>query len=180
MRSRPAAVVPAVLALLVLAATVSFANTRSARDPAGDVKHNPPGDDARYDIVRISFGHAPGGQLVQTVTTKGRVFDPSSRTGAPPLLWIDVPGKVARRPGCQFSDYFVIANEVDQCGDGPKVGGATVKRVDAHTLQFTFAAKTIRNPQQYGIAFVTEGTTGGRLVFFDRAPNQGFLVHRLR
>jgi hypothetical protein len=180
MRPRPSAVIATVLALVVLATAVSFANSRSARDPAGDVKHNPPGDDARNDIVRISFGHGPGGALVQTVTTKGRVVDPSSRTAAPPLLWIDVPGKVAQRAGCQFSDYFVIAGEVDQCGDGPKVGPATVKRVDAHTLQFTFAAKTIRNPKQYGIAFVTEGSTGGRLVFFDRAPDQGFLVHKLR
>jgi hypothetical protein len=145
------------------------------------VKHNPPGNDSRYDIVKVTYGHGANGQLVQTVKTKGAVFGFKS-PGAPPLLWIDVVGKVATRPGCQYSDYFVIDGEVDQCGDGPKTGSAKVKKLDEHTLQFSFAAKAIGNPGRYGIAFVEEGSNakGNGLVFFDRAPNAGFVEHKLK
>jgi hypothetical protein len=176
-----------VLALTVIAgfglglAALAIGNTGSFRDPAGDVKHNPPGNDSRYDIVKVTYGHGANGQLVQTVKTKGAVFGFKS-SGAPPLLWIDVVGKVATRPGCQYSDYFVIDGEVDQCGDGPKTGSAKVKKLDKHTLQFSFGAKAIGNPSRYGIAFVEEGSNakGNGLVFFDRAPNAGFVEHKLK
>ena len=82
--------------------------------------------------------------------------------------------------GCQSSDYFAIDGEVDQCGDGPKTGDAKVKKLDAHTLQFSFMPQAIGNPTRYGITFVSEGSIGGKLAFFDRAPNKGFLEHRLR
>ncbi|MEA2471632.1 MAG: hypothetical protein QOE38_2631 [Thermoleophilaceae bacterium] len=67
-----------------------------------------------------------------------------------------MPGKVANRGGCQYSDY--------QCGDGPKTGSAKVKKLDKHRLRFTFAANA----------------KGNGLVFFDRAPAKGFVEHKLK
>jgi hypothetical protein len=169
-------------ALAVLVTSIATADTASRKDPTGDVKHNPPGKDSRYDIVRITYGHGSNGRLVQTVTTKGKIFGPASKSGPPPLLWIDVPGKVANRGGCNFSDYFVIPGEVDECGDGPKTGSASVKKVSAHTMRFSFAPSAIGSPARYGIAFVEEGSNsqGNGLVFFDRAPNKGFLRHTIK
>jgi hypothetical protein len=157
-------------------ATLAFANGGSKSDPSGDVKHNPPGADSRYDIVKIAYNRAADGKVTATVKTKGKVFGPNAKSGARPVLWIDVPGKVASRPGCQYSDYFVAGGEVDQCGDGPKTGGATIKKVNSHTLKFTFALDAIGNPPRFGIAFVTEGTAKGKLVLFDRAPDKGFFT----
>lgn len=179
---RRAALALAVVAALGLGlAALAIGNTGSFRDPAGDVKHNPPGKDSRYDIVKVTYGHDASGQLVQTVTTKGAVFGVTS-PGASPLLWIDVPGKVATRSGCQYSDYFVADGEVAQCGEGPKTGSAKIKKLDKHRLRFTFAAKAIGSPSRYGIAFVEEGSNakGNGLVFFDRAPDKGFVEHKLK
>jgi hypothetical protein len=162
------------LVAFLAVAAVALANTGSKTDPSGDVKHNPPGKDARYDVVKISYGHG-GGRLVNTVKTKGKIA-----TKPPPLLWIDVPGKVATRGGCQYSDYFVAGNEVDECGDGPKTGSATIKKLDDHRMRFTFDAAAIGSPSRYGIAFVNEGSAHGKLIFYDRAPDKGFLKHQLK
>jgi len=165
----------AVMTLLLAGAAVALANTGSKTDPSGDVKHNPPGKDARYDIVKISYGHGAGGKLVQTVKTKGKIT-----TKPPPLLWIDVPGTVAQRGGCKYSDYFVIDGEVDECGDGPKTGNATVKKLDDHRMRVSFDPAAIGNPSRYGIAFVEEGSANGKLIFYDRAPDKGFFKHQLK
>ncbi len=170
--------VPSLLPLVL--AALSLANAGSTSDPRGDVKHDPPGPDARSDIVRIGFRHGKHGRLVHTVKTRGKVawHEPG---GTPPLLWINVPGKVSDRPGCKYSDYFVVEREVDECGDGPKSGNATVKKVNAHTVRFTFKRKAIGRPKRYGIAFVMEGSDEkGRLQFYDRAPDKGWLKHKLR
>jgi hypothetical protein len=175
--------VTAVLAIAVVAglalAAVAVADRASRSDPSGDVKHDPPGKDARYDIVRVAYGHS-GSKLTATVKTKGKTFTFDSTDGAPPLLWIDVPGKVSDRAGCQYSDYFVIDGEVDECGDGPKTGDATVTKVDSHTLRFKFGKAAIGKPSKFGIAFVQEAATDdGKLLFYDRAPNKGFFRHKL-
>jgi hypothetical protein len=163
-------------------AAIAIANEGSATDPSGDVKHNPPGKDSRYDIVKVTYGHTANGDLVQTVKVKGKVISPTSTSGAPPLLWIDVPGKVASRAGCNYSDYFVLDGEVDECGDGPKTGDATVTKLGSHTLVFQFSPAAIGSPAKYGIAFVEEGSNakGNGLVFFDRAPDKGFARHKLQ
>lgn len=160
-------------------AGIALADHGLATDPAGDVKHNPPGKDARYDIVKETYGHNKYGKLVQTVRVKGNTFAPTG-PGAP-LLWIDVPGKVAHRLGCQYSDYFVNFGGVFECGDGPKTGAARVSKVDAHTLRFVFRKGAIGKPSRYGITFVTEGSNaqGNQLLFFDRAPDTGFFEHVL-
>lgn len=178
---RTALALAAVAALGLLAAALAFGNAGSAKDPRGDVKHNPPGPDARADIVRIGFRHASHGRLVNTVKTRGKIYfnQPSVPT---PVLWIDVPGKVSNRDGCQYSDYFAVDGEVAECGEGPKTGDAKVTKVDAHTLKYVFRAKAIGKPKRYGLAFVEEGSNkrGNGLVFYDRAPNKGFLKHKLR
>ena len=168
----------AALALLTLAgaslAAVAFAHSTSTSDPAGDVKHNPP-KAARYDIVKVSISHS-GKTITETVKTKGKVY----KQGSPqtPLLWIDVPGKVANRNGCQYSDYFVSDGAVQECGEGPDTGKATIKKTDAHTLKFTFSAKALGSPSKFGSAFVVEGFAG-KLIVYDRAPNSGFVRHKL-
>ena len=155
-------------------ATVALAHSTSTRDPAGDVKHNPP-HEARYDIVKVSISHS-GKTITETVKTKGKVYKPG--TPQTPLLWIDVPGKVAGRAGCQYSDYFVADGEVQECGEGPTTGKATIKKADAHSLTFTFPAKALGSPSKFGSAFVVEGFAG-KLIIYDRAPNKGFVQHGL-
>ena len=156
---------------------VAVADTGSASDPARDVQGNPPGRNSRSDIIKVAYGHGANGTVVQTVKTRGRIFGPS-RPGTP-LLWIDVPGKVAHRQGCNYSDYSVLAGEIDECGEGPKVGDATEAKVSRRKIRITFDPSAIGDPSKYGIAFVTEGSVNGKLAFFDRAPNHGWLVHDL-
>lgn len=155
-------------------AAVALAHSTSTNDPAGDVKHNPP-HKARYDIVNVSISHS-GKNITETVRTRGNVYP----EGHPqtPLLSIDVPGKVASRNGCQYSDYFVADGEVQECGEGPTTGKATIKKTGPHTLQFTFSAKALGNPSKFGSAFVVEGFAG-KLIIYDRAPNSGFVRHTL-
>jgi hypothetical protein len=166
------------LALLTLTgaslAAVALAHSTSTSDPAGDVKHNPQ-NKPRYDIVKVSISHS-GKNITETVRTKGKVY----KQGSPqtPLLWIDVPGKVAKRPGCQYSDYFVADGEVAECGEGPATGKATIKKTSAHTLKFTFSAKALGSPSEFGSAFVVQGFAG-KLIIYDRAPNSGFVRHTL-
>ena len=160
------------------AGTLSLANVGLRMDPAGDVKHNPPGTDVRYDLLSVSYAHAANGDLLVNARTKGKVFGQGSP--GTPLLWIDVPGKVATRKGCQYSDYFVADGEVQQCGEGPKTGRATIRKLNQYTLQFEFTPAAIRNPATFGIAVVEEGSSPRGLTFFDRAPNVGFIPHKLR
>jgi hypothetical protein len=178
---RTALALATVAALGLLAAAIAFGNAGSAKDPRGDVKHNPPGPDARSDIVRIAYGHASHGRLVNTVRTRGKVYF-NTPGGQTPLLLIDVPGKVSDRFGCQYSDYFVADGEVQECGEGPTTGKAKISKVNAHTLTFVFKPKAIGKPKRYGLAFVEQGPNakGNGLVFYDRAPNKGFLKHKLR
>src|SRR4051812_3077654 len=136
---RRMATVAAAIAVAAFAA-IALANTGSKTDPAGDVKHDPPGKDARSDIVRISYKHGAGAQLVHVVKTRGKIIAKGGPNGTPPILWIDVPGKVAQRPGCQYSDYFVADGEVQECGEGPKTGDATITKLDSHRLRFSFDA----------------------------------------
>ena len=164
--------------MLLVGAAIAPANTGSASDPAGDVKHNPPGTDVRYDLINVSYGHAANGDLLVSTRTKGKVYGPGS--GTAPLLWIDVPGKVSNRLGCQYSDYFVADGQVQQCGEGPKTGKATIRKLNAYTLQFEFKPAAIHSPATFGIAMVEEGSGPRGLVFFDRAPNVGFIKHKLR
>ncbi len=176
--SRRALLCVIVAAAGLAGASIVFADTRVVSDPSGDVKHSPPGADARYDIVSISYGHAANGDLLDTVKTKGKVFGVGSPST--PLLWIDVPGKIATRKGCQYSDYFVADGEVQQCGEGPTTGKAQIKKLNSHTLQFEFKASAIKNPAKFGVAFVEEGFSRRGPVFYDRGPNTGFVKHRLR
>ncbi len=156
---------------------VAVADTGSASDPARDVQGNPPGRNSRSDILKIAYNHGTGTQLIATVKTRGRIFGPT-RPGTP-LLWIDVPGKVANRFGCNYSDYFVANGKVQECGEGPETGDATSTKVSRRKIKITFNASAIGSPNQYGMAFVTEGSVNNHLVFFDRAPNHGFLKHQL-
>jgi len=165
-----------VLALGVVG--VALADTGAMSDPSGDVKHNPPGKNSKYDIVKIAYGHR-GEDLLAKVKTKGNIFGPGNPYT--PLLWIDVPGKVASRPGCNYSDYLVADGEVQECGEGPVTGSATITKVSDHVDKFVFSPSSIGSPSKYGEAFVEEGSGPNGLVFFDRAPNNfdKFLVHHL-
>ena len=74
----------------------------------------------------------------------------------------------------------MAAGEVDECGDGPKTGSATIKKLDAHRVRVSFDPAAIGSPNRYGIAFVNEGSAHGKLIFFDRAPDKGFVKHQLK
>jgi hypothetical protein len=41
-------------------------------------------------------------------------------------------------------------------------------------------AEDRKNRSRYGIAFVNEGSAHGKLIFYDRAPDKGFLKHQLK
>ena len=93
-----------------------------------------------------------------------------------------MPGKVANRPGCDFSDYLVDPNalgEVEECGEGPTTGSAQVEKVNDHTLRYTFTKGAIGKPSRYGIAGIVKGAGPNGVTFFDRGPDTGFFQHRL-
>jgi hypothetical protein len=186
----------AVAALAIGLGALALANSGSISDPKGDVKHNPPGNDANYDIVNATFGHARHGKLKHTVTVDGRLGDPQSsgpNFGAQPGMFIDVPhhsfsGNCDYRidavpPGAPGNGSSKLKYIVSKCSNGPqqqKTGAAQVTRTKPGTDKLVFKKAAIGNPSKYGWAFlfITETSTGFRVA--DSAPNHGFKVHRLR
>jgi hypothetical protein len=59
----------------------------------------------------------------------------------------------------------------------PPVGSARITRVKPDTDKVVFKKQLIKNPRKYGWAFAFQGEGD---VQFDRAPNHGYKVHRLR
>jgi hypothetical protein len=179
--------VAAAAAALTLGLVASgSANSGSVRDPAGDVAGNPPGANSAYDLVGATFGHKGKRKLVHTAALKGKAGDPIR--GDPfPLLLIDVPKKQFS-PGC---DYFVSTSppasagkpwvgHVFRCSIGAapaKVGWAKITKANAHTIKYVFARKAIGKPRKYRWALAFGGSGG---ILFDRLPDTGFKVHRLR
>jgi hypothetical protein len=186
----------AAAAVAVGLGALALANSGSISDPKGDVKHNPSGNDANYDIVKATFGHARHGKLKHTVRVDGKIGDPTAsgpNIGSQPSMFIDVPhhsfsGNCDYRidpvpPGAPGNGSSETKYLVFRCSNGPnsvKTGSAHVTRPDNDTDKFVFKKGAIGNPKKYGWAFHFVTDTSNGLVDADRAPNKGFKVHRLR
>lgn len=185
---------PAAAALAVGLVALALANSGSISDPAGDVKHNPSGKDANYDIVKATFGHARHGKLKHTVTVDGKIGDPQSSGptfGSQPAMWIDVPHHAFSGncdyliqpvpPGAPGNGSNHTKYLVSKCsGPGTTTGSAQVTRTKPDTDKLVFKKGAIGNPNKYGWAFVFITETNHGLAVADRAPNNGFKVHRLK
>ncbi len=180
--------------LALAAAGVVLADSGSITDPKGDVKHNPSGKDANYDIVKATYGHARHRKLKHTVTVAGHLGSLTSPgPGAYPDMLFDVPGNVGDNPNC---DYFIqpdppgtpynhtdhIKFNVYRCKNefpNPPVGSARGTRVRPDTDKLVFSKKVIGSPKRYGWAFDFVTETNNGFAIADRAPNHGFKVHHL-
>jgi hypothetical protein len=176
-------------------AGVVLADGGSISDPSGDVKHNPSGNDANFDIVKATFGHAKHGKLKHTVTVAGKIGDPQGsgpNSGSQPSMWIDVPHHAytgncdyliqAVPPGAPGNSSSQTKYIVFKCSNGPsapKTGTAHAIRKSQDTDKLVFKPSAIGNPGKYGWAFnfLTDSPQG--IALADRAPNQGFKVHHL-
>jgi hypothetical protein len=134
---------------MLLAASPALADHGTIHDSVGDLKFNPPGRTADYDITRASWS-VRHGRFIHTVSVRGRVGDPRTGLGPLPKLQIDVgnqPAKRARR------------------GDG-----VSVKKVSRHTVKYGIRKDVIGNPTAYKWRFDLPAKACRGCVY-DRIPN---------
>ena len=177
--------------LAVGVADLVLADRGSISDPRGDVQHNPNGNDADYDIVKATFGHAKHGKLKHTVTVAGHMGNPtaSGPTGSQPTMWIDVPHHAFSGncdyqiqpvpPGAPGNSSNRTKYLVSKCSNGHQTGTARATRTSEDTDKLVFRRNAIGSPSRYGWAFVFITDTNQGLAVADRSPNHGFKVHHL-
>lgn len=156
------------------------------------MQHNPSGNDANYDIVKATFGHAKHGKLMHKVTVAGHIGNPtaSGPGGSQPTMWIDVPHHNFTGncdyliqpvpPGAPGNSSNKTKYLVSKCSNGTKTGTARATRTSADTDKLVFKRSAIGNPSRYGWAFVFITETNQGFAVADRAPNPGFKLHHLR
>jgi hypothetical protein len=181
--------------IALVGAAVVLANSGSISDPKSDTTGNPQGNNADYDIVKATFGHAPHGALVHRVTVAGHIGDPQAHgfSGSLPRILINVPhhtfsGLCDYRvdsvpPGAPGNSSNEVKYFVFKCSNGPnqpKTGGASATQTSPDTIKIVFRKRAIGSPTRYGWAvdFIAEGSNGFYDV--DRSPNAGYKEHVLR
>src|SRR3954468_14431402 len=107
---------------LLIAASPAFADHGTIHDKVGDVKFNPPGKEADYDITRSSWS-VTNGRFIHTVSVRGRVGDPRTGLGPLPQLQIDLPNH-------KTADLRMSATR--KRGDG-----VSVRKVSRHTVKYS-------------------------------------------
>jgi hypothetical protein len=174
-------------------AAVALANSGAYVDKSGDVADHP-SHPANYDLTRVTWGDTKKGKIVHTTKVKGTIGDPAHPFKPYtqfPQIFFDVPGKV----GNSYCDYATRVDagtpdhpteakaHVYKCGDnGPNpkpVGSMKLKRLDAHTLKWTFGPKVLGNPSKYGFWVATSEDSDMGFILADQAPNKGKLIHKL-
>jgi hypothetical protein len=173
---------------------VALANSGSFTDPKGDVKGQPLGDKANFDIVKGTFGDAKHNVVVHTVTVAGTVGDPANPgpDSVFPAMFFDVPGKVGNSycdyrlqvdgPGTPFNHTDAAKANIYKCSDGPPkppVGSGKVARKTPKTIEYRLNAKLLGKPDKYGFWIQTVSDSDHGFFAPDQAPNKGKIVHKL-
>ncbi len=130
----------------------AFADHGRIHDRRGDVKFNPPGKDANYDITKATW-RVERGRFIHTVSVRGRIGDPRTGFGPLPQLEINVPH--------QKSAWTAAAKRGD---------GVSVKKVRRHTVKYEIRKDVLGNPKAYQWRFDLPAK-GCRRCVYDRIPN---------
>jgi hypothetical protein len=173
------------LAGIALAATGAGAASTAKVKTAVVSDHSGDAADDGVDLVRVTFGLAPGGQLRASITAADD-FGPTdlrSRTGVPGSVCLEL--WTASVAGSNPPDYLicVTANAggdalratimKQRAGQLPQfVGPATLTRSSEHNVTLRFGQSQIARPAT--IAFAVEATERGcqgHLTCVDSAPN---------
>jgi hypothetical protein len=173
----------AVLAMLVTGAWAATSTPKLGRatvvtDHSGDAP------DDGVDLVRVSFGRAPGGLLRASITSEDN-FSPTdlrAKTGPPGSICLDL--WTVTTASANPPDYLVCVT-ADAEGDALRatvmhersdqlpqfVGSASVTRSSEHNVTLRFAQSAIGSPAT--IAFAAESTQAGcpRASCIDMAPD---------
>jgi len=146
-------------AVVALSAAAALGDRRSKTDPAGDASP------AFTDIRTIKHGHA-GGKLRHVI----RVTDANRATKH--LAQLEIK---ARRTLYLISVQGVIKV---RSGAARRVDGVRIRRRGNRVI-FTFRPGAIGDPRRYRWA-ATVGSNDTSPDEFDRAPDSGYIRHRLR
>jgi phospholipase C len=144
----------------MVGAPAAFADHGTIHDRRGDVKFNPPGKDASYDLTRATWS-VKHGRFVHTVSVRGSIGDPRTGFGPLPQLQINVPH--------QKSAWTDAAKRGD---------GISVKKVSRHTVRYEIREDALGNPTAYQWRFDLPAK-GCRQCVYDRIPNNHDKWYRL-
>jgi len=128
---------------LMVGAPLAFADHGTIHDKVGDVKFNPPGKKADYDITRASWS-VKRGRFIHTVSVRGRVGDPRTGFGPLPQLQIDVPNHGAAKGRCEYTVRVPAGGRGALSASGcpsraakrERGDGVSVKKVSRHTVRY--------------------------------------------
>jgi phospholipase C len=180
-----ACIVGACVGLLAIASP-AFADHGTIHDRVGDVKFNPPGRKADYDITRASWG-VKDRRFIHTVSVRGSIGDPRSGFGPLPQLQIDVPRQRAAKGGCEYTvraagERGALSSRGCSAPSGAKRergDGVSVKKVSRHTVKYKIAEDVIGKPSAYQWRFDLPAKACRRCVY-DRIPNNHDKWHTLK
>ena len=162
---------------LMVGAPLAFADHGTIHDKVGDVKFNPPGKKADYDITRASWS-VKRGRFIHTVSVRGRVGDPRTGFGPLPQLQIEVPNHGAAKGRCEYTVRVPAGGRGALSASGcpsraakqERGDGVSVKKVSRHTVRYKIREDVIGNPTAYQWRFDLPARACRRCVY-DRIPN---------
>jgi hypothetical protein len=161
----------------MVGAPLAFADHGTIHDRRGDVRFNPPGKDANYDITRATWS-VKHGRFIHTVSVRGRVGDPRTGFGPLPQLQIDVPNRKSTQVGCDYTMRAPAGRRSALSAPGcpgstrkrERGDGVSVKKVSRHTVKYEIREDVIGNPTAYQWRFDLPAKACRRCVY-DRIPN---------
>ena len=168
----------------MIGAPPAFADHGTIHDRRGDVKFDPPGKKADYDITRASWS-VKHGRFIHTVSVRGRIGDPRTGFGPLPQLQIDVPRHKAPRARCDYTMRAPAGGRSALSAPGcpwrtaKRGDGVSVKKVSRHTVKYTIAEEVLGNPTAYQWRFDLPARACRRCVY-DRIPNNRDKWHILK
>jgi len=149
----------ALLAAVALPGGLALADGTERLDPTGDAAP------AFTDIRRVSATHGKGGRLRHTIYLVDA--DAASRSLA--QLTVRARGKL----------YLIDARGVTTLSTGSSARKVARVRRRGNRIVFTFHRRLIGNPRRYRW-LATVGSNDTSPGEFDRAPDRGMVLHRLR
>jgi len=166
----------AATAASTIGAPAAFADHGAIHDKRGDVKFNPPGRKANYDITRATWS-VEHGRFIHTVTVRGRIGDPRTGFGQLPQLQIDVPNRKSAQ-GCDYTVRAPAGARTTLSAPGcssrsakrERGDGVSVKKVSRHTVKYAIREDVLGNPKAYEWRFDLPAKACRRCVY-DRIPN---------
>ena len=159
----------------LIGAPAAFADHGTIHDKVGDVKFNPPGNDANYDITRASWS-VKHGRFIHTVSVRGHVGNPRTGFGPLPQLQVDVHNPRAAKGACRYTVQPGGRSALQASGcpsaaaKQERGDGVSVKKVSRHTVKYSIREDVLGNPTAYQWRFDLPAKACRRCVY-DRIPN---------